>query len=165
MKKPRPLPAVALLLAALVTAVGLTTVEGEVRLARGREQAARLAVMPAFIPVRDEEDFRAALRADRAAVFLRNKLSVESTLSQRAVEAWVRQHRPPFPVFLAEPVDQPYVSRWMAESGMNKRYGYPARHGLLVWLRRGVIVAELPNPNSEPPARLPALTEEAFGTG
>ena len=161
MKKPKPFLVVALLLAAFVTVAGMTTIEGEIHHAR-REQMAEVEG-PTFIPVTTEEEFRAVLREGQAALFVGHPISTSAALSQLSVEAWVREARPWYPVYIAKLGDQPYIDRWFEQGGLGVHHQYYAGQGAVLWLRRGKVVTVLPDPGGQPPAQIRTQAEEAFG--
>jgi hypothetical protein len=109
-----------------------------------------------------EEEFRAVLRADRAALFFWCDWSVNPQIAKPVVEAWVREDRPPFGVFLVHPDRQPYVRRWLARQEEENDFHPYEGSAWVVWLSRGVMVAGEPHNGRCDPVELRRWTREAF---
>jgi hypothetical protein len=114
--------------------------------------------------VQTEEDFREVLRAERAALFFWCDWSVNPMNAEPVLACWAREDRPAFGVFLVELDRQPYVRRWLADQGLDNAFHPYERAGTVVWLRRGVIVAEQRNNGPCRPADLRLRTREAFAS-
>jgi hypothetical protein len=110
--------------------------------------------------VRTEDEFRAVLKKDRAALFFWDVYSVYTAKSEAVVTSWVRRRQPPVEVYRVAAYEQHYVWDWLAERG-NEGVARRCR-GSVVWLRKGEMVAESTYPAEAGEGGLQRLTLEAF---
>jgi hypothetical protein len=134
--------------------------------ARGNDPSGRGSEIAAirehgFRRVQTEAEFQAVLRADRAALFFFGGWSQDSVNSRRLVEAWVRECRPAFGVFLVDPDEQPFARQWLVEQWRDDAFHHYQRQGAVIWLCRGEIAAEEIWPHSHQDLQLGS--EQAFG--
>lgn len=110
----------------------------------------------------NEEEFDACLRAKRSILFFWVPWSSYARDAEEVVAVWAASDRPPAEVILVEPDDQPFVVRWLAEQGKGQLA--TAGSGAVVWVKSGVLVADLMSPLWSGPEGLRNRTAQAFGT-
>jgi hypothetical protein len=116
-------------------------------------------------PLRTKVEFRAALRAERVALFFLGAWSTDSILARGKVDSWIHRCQPPFEVFLVDPDKQPYVRRWLEEQDLDDSFHTIQRKGHVVWLRRGTVLAETSTSYDGREEELSRLTRKVFGEG
>jgi hypothetical protein len=114
-------------------------------------------------PLETEGQFHAALKEEWAMLFFWDINSTYTRHSQEVVSSWVRKRQPPFRVYRVAAYEQAYVWKWLADQ--NREELAFRCHGSLVWLRRGVIIAEQPDPAQGGEEQLQQLTVKALEQG
>jgi hypothetical protein len=114
-----------------------------------------------FIQIETAEQFGAVLKEERAILFIACSMSIPAVRSEHIIEEWVREDRPPDPVYRVDPWKHPFVEDWMDKQGRSDLY--TGGHGETVWLRNGEIVGEIFSPLHEARAGLRQKTMQVFG--